>query len=271
MDLALVDALEPAGRGCLDEWRDGDAWLAGGTALFAEPQPRLRRLLDLRAFGWPPLTVTGDGLEIAATCTVAQLHAYPVPPEWPAAVLFRRCAEALYASWKVWHEATVGGNLCLALPAGAMTAVTAALDGVATIWQPGGASRELAVTEFITGAETNALAPGELLRAIRLPGHALAATSAFRQASLSPRGRSAALVIGRREPPGTTVITVTASVTRPLVLSFPAPPAATELRTTLAAASPRYHDDVHGDPDWRRQLTGLLAEQVRGELAGGDA
>ena len=269
MDLAFVDAVAPAARTCLDRWRDGDAWLAGGTSLFAEPQPRLRRLLDLRAFGWPPLTAHGDGLEIAATCTVAELQACSASPRWPAAHLFRRCAEALYASWKVWNEATVGGNLCLALPAGAMTSLTAALDGVVTIWQPGGTSRQLAVADFITGAGSTALAPGELLRAITLPGRALAAATAFRQASLSPRGRSAALVIGRRQRDGTTVITVTASVTRPLVLRFAAPPPAAELTAALVAAgeSVRFHDDVHGDPDWRRQLTALLAEQVRAELA----
>ncbi len=30
-------------------WRDGDAWLAGGTWLFSEPQPGVTRLLDLTA------------------------------------------------------------------------------------------------------------------------------------------------------------------------------------------------------------------------------
>ena len=39
------------------EWREGDSWLAGGTWLFSEPQPHLRRLLDLRTLGWPPLEV----------------------------------------------------------------------------------------------------------------------------------------------------------------------------------------------------------------------
>ena len=29
------------------DWRDGDAWLAGGTWLFSDQQPDLRRLIDL--------------------------------------------------------------------------------------------------------------------------------------------------------------------------------------------------------------------------------
>jgi len=37
------------------DWREGDAWLAGGTWLFSEPQPHLRRLIDLQGLGWQPL------------------------------------------------------------------------------------------------------------------------------------------------------------------------------------------------------------------------
>src|ERR1700722_6995663 len=70
VDLNAVTGYTPAPDA---DWRDGDAWLGGGTWLFSQPQPRLRRLLDLRAFGWPPLTETDDGLSIAATCTLAEL------------------------------------------------------------------------------------------------------------------------------------------------------------------------------------------------------
>ena len=73
MDLNTVtEVISPATPGV---WRPGDAWLGGGTALFGEPRPNVRRLLDLPAAGWPALTVQDDGsVEIAATCTVAELH-----------------------------------------------------------------------------------------------------------------------------------------------------------------------------------------------------
>lgn len=266
MDLPSIEALEPAEPASLARWREGDAWLAGGTWLFSEPQPHLRRLLDLRAFAWKPLTATPAGLQIAATCTVAQLHAFEPPRRWPAAVLLQRCPELLLASWKVWHEASVGGNLCLALPAGSLTALTAALDGICTVWRPDGSQRELPVTEFVIGPGENALMCGELLRAVTLPAAALRARAVVRQASLSPHGRSAALVIGRRDPGGETVITVTAAVSRPLQLRFTAPPTDVELSSALAAAEPVYQDDVHGDRLWRAHLTALLSEEVRAEL-----
>jgi CO/xanthine dehydrogenase FAD-binding subunit len=248
-------------------WRDGDAWLAGGTWLFSEPQPDVRRLLDLRAFGWPALTADAAGLEIAATCTLAELARFTAP-QWPAAALARQCCDALLGSFKVWNEATVGGNLCLALPAGPMISLTAALDGVGTVWDPGGAARRVPVADFVTGPGRCALAPGELLRSVHLPARALDCVTAFRQLSLSALGRSAAVVIGRRSPrDGTVVITLTAAVTRPAVLRFAGLPSEREVLAAIGAARPRWHDDVHGDPGWREAVTRDLAVDVRAELA----
>ena len=48
--------------GALLDWQDGDAWLAGGTWLFSEPQPHLRRLTDVTSFNWAPLAVSERGL-----------------------------------------------------------------------------------------------------------------------------------------------------------------------------------------------------------------
>ena len=59
-------------------WQVGDAWLAGGTWLFSEPQDDLRRLIDLHAYGWPSLEEEEDdaGPSIGATCTIAELDTY---------------------------------------------------------------------------------------------------------------------------------------------------------------------------------------------------
>lgn len=48
----------------------GGAFLGGGTQPFSEPQPQIRRLIDLSRVGREPLRVTaGSDLEIAATWT----------------------------------------------------------------------------------------------------------------------------------------------------------------------------------------------------------
>ena len=73
MDLNTITEVVRPGAG-LDgvKWRDGDAWLAGGTWLFSELQPHLRRLIDLQTLGWKPLAVSDSGLEIGATCEIVK-------------------------------------------------------------------------------------------------------------------------------------------------------------------------------------------------------
>lgn len=293
MDMNSIEAVvrteDPA------EWRDGDAWLAGGTVLFsygslAFGKEPLRRLLDLGAAGWPAVTLSEDGIELAATCTVAELYALPASDTlaehaaaWRALDLIRPCCDSFVASFKVWNMSTVGGNLCTSLPAGPMISLCAALDAVATIHGPGGSRRTVPVADFVTGDGKNCLVPGELLRSIHLPASALASRVAFRRLSLSNLGRSGVLLIGRLDADGTLVLTVTAATRRPVQLRFPAPAgdapsgdassgaptSAAALVEALDAAIPTelYHDDIHGLPAWRKDMTYRLAEEIRTELA----
>lgn len=53
----------------------GEAWPAGGAGLFWEPQPGLRALTDLGGAVRAPLRDGPRGLEIAATCAIAEMKA----------------------------------------------------------------------------------------------------------------------------------------------------------------------------------------------------
>src|SRR5271169_6795081 len=272
MDLnAITTVARPQSRDEIGAFADGDAWLAGGTWLFSEPQPRLRRLIDLSTLEWAPLGVSDAGLFVAATCTVATLNAFEAPASWTAAGLIGQCCRAFLASFKIWNMATVGGNLCMALPAGPMISLTAALEGVCTIWMPDGGERRIAVTEFIMGPQRTALRPGELLRSIWLPAAALARRTAFRKISLTPLGRSAALLIGTLSRDGGFTLTITAATRRPIRLTFPALPPAAAMRDRIRGSIPdaQYFDDLHGAPAWRKHMTLQLAEEIRRELSPG--
>ncbi|WP_142056559.1 xanthine dehydrogenase family protein subunit M [Pseudarthrobacter sp. B4EP4b] len=277
MDMNTIESVVPTTDP--GQWRDGDAWLAGGTVLFSYgsfafgPQP-LKRLLDLGSAGWTPVTVTDGGIELAAICNVAELYKLPGLPaaadrSWPGLDLVRPCCDSFVASFKVWNMSTVGGNLCTSLPAGPMISLCAALDGTATILGPGGSTRSVPVTEFVTGDATNCLAPGELLRSIHLPASALASRVAFRRLSLSNLGRSGVLLIGRLDGGTSFVLTVTAATKRPVQLRFDALPDTDALARALDEAVPTnlYHNDIHGLPAWRRDMTYRLAEEIRAELA----
>jgi CO/xanthine dehydrogenase FAD-binding subunit len=276
VDLNTVEVVSvPTSRDELWPLGTGDAVLAGGTWLFSEPQPHLRRLVDITALGWPSIALGDNGIELAATCTVAEVSRLSAAlradhPDWVAAPLLHQCCAALLASFKIMGSATVGGNLCLSFPAGAMISLASALDGRATVWRADGSDYELPVADFVTGMATNVLASDDVLRSLYLPAAALRARTAFRKLAPSPLGRSGVVVIGRRDAAadgGRFVLSVTAATVRPYVFGFPSVPDADALRAAHATIpDAAWTRDPHGDPDWRRAMTLLLAEQILVEL-----
>jgi CO/xanthine dehydrogenase FAD-binding subunit len=271
MDLnTITEVRRPSNAETITTWEKGYAWLAGGTWLFSEPQIHTHTLIDLESLKWPSLQPSKDGLEIAATCKVVELDQFveSAPAEWTAARLLRKCCRSFLASFKIWNEATVGGNICMSLPAGPMISLTAALEGVCTLWPRGGKPREVTVVDFVTGNHANVLTPGELLRSIRLPASALKKAYAFRRFTLTHLGRSEVLIIGTKSE-GNFLLTITAATVRPLQLSFNAIPSADELKRAIDDSVPfsLYLDDVHGSPAHRKHLTYYFAEEIRRELS----
>ena len=90
----VIEVKRPASANEITQWRDGYAWLAGGTWLFSEPQWTTDTLIDLDQLRWPALKVSPSGLEIAATCRIAELYQFDGPAEWIAARLFRQCCDS---------------------------------------------------------------------------------------------------------------------------------------------------------------------------------
>jgi CO/xanthine dehydrogenase FAD-binding subunit len=272
MDLNTVTRVIPARtRADLGHLGEGAVPLAGGSVLFAEPNPAINTLVDLQTFGWAPFVATDDGLEVAATATLAQLSILPGDNGWRAHPLFHQCCTALYGSFKVWNVATVGGNICTALPAGPMTSLFSALDAEALIWKADGSDLRMPVRDLVTGNTTTALESGDVLRSLHIPARSLGSTTAYRKIALSALGRSGAVVIGRLDPvDGSVVLTVSAATVRPEQLRFAALPTPSELRTAVESIE-SWFTDAHGAADWRLAVSGVLAEQIRTELAEGVA
>ena len=271
MNLNTIQAVRtPSSVHEIAEWRQGYAWLAGGTWLFSTPQIATDTLIDLQSLRWPALKVSADGLDIAGTCTIAQLYHFQPPQEWSAAPLFQICSRAFLASFKIWNAATIGGNICMSLPAGPMITLATALEATYTLWPRGGEPREVAAIDFVTGNHANVLKPGELLRGIRLPASSLKKRFAAHRSSLTHLGRSAVFLIGTGSHHADDfLLTITAATPRPIQLRFDREPSASELRHAIDSKIPAdgYFADVHGSPAYRRHLTYYYAEQIREDLA----
>ena len=250
------------------DWREGDAWLAGGTWLFSEQQPDLRRLIDLMPLGWDGLAASNEGLEIGAMCTVRDLYAFKPPEDWRAAPLFATSCEAFLASFKVWNSATVGGNICMSLPAGPMITMTVALEATYTLQATDGTERTVDAVDFVTGNNRNILAPGELLRQGRHSGERVAKEAcASADSRLTHLGRSTIFMIATQGDDDL-LLTITAGTTHPVRLAFDSVPDSDTLQQSIdAIADDVWFDDPNGTPDHRRHLATYFAEQMRGELA----
>lgn len=268
MDLNTVTAVVPARtRADLAALDERTGVLAGGSWLYSEPQDHLSGLVDITTLGWPAITERPDGgLSLAATCTLTEVASLSERLQRPAAPLFRQACEALYGSFKVWHVATIGGNLCASLPAGPMTSLAAGLDADVVVWRADGRDEVLPAAAFVTGNKTNVLGPGDVLRSVEVSPDALDSRTALRKIALSALGRSGAVLVGRLAPDGSFVLTVTAGTVRPVQLRYPTLPPATELDTDVAAIE-EWFTDPHGAADWRRAVSRLLAAEIRTELA----
>ena len=196
----IAEVKRPASADEITQWRDGYAWLAGGTWLFSEPQVATDTLIDLDQFNWPALQSSRAGLDIAATCRIVELYRFAGPAEWRASPLVRECCNAFLASFKIWNAATVGGNICMSLPAGPMISLTVALEASYTLV----AARRRPARPSARSISLPAITPtfssrANCCAASSVPASALSKRFAFRHASLTHLGRSAALLIGTQQ------------------------------------------------------------------------
>jgi FAD binding domain in molybdopterin dehydrogenase len=226
----ITEVRRVTGNGDEDfEWREGDRWLALlRTAAASSPTAGLGRIrlgaTCGRRAGSPDISHPHDS-SVGCPRSASRVGGRAADP----AVL-----PAFLASFKVWNMATVGGNICMSLPAGPMISLTVALEGIYTIRLQDGGERRVAADEFVTGNHLNTLQPGDLLRSIDLPVAALRKRTCLRRMPLTHLGRSTALLIGTLSPQdGDFMLTVSASTVRPIRLSFDEVPDVRSLRERL--------------------------------------
>lgn len=143
--------------------------IAGGTDLI----PRIRDKLDtprcvVNIKGLSELNGMGkerDGWRIGALTTIRMLEtstairqAYPILAQ----------AAAALGSVQVRNIATIGGNLCHAVPSADMAPPLLCLEAKVGLVGPGG-KRSLPLADFFVGPRSTVIQPGELLSEISFP------------------------------------------------------------------------------------------------------
>ena len=142
--------------------------LAGGTDLLFDLEggrTAARRIVSLRRLPWRTLDWNGPSLTIGSTLSLRSL-------ERDSGV--RERIPGLYSAVRsvgsvaLRHQATLGGNLGRSAPASDLVPILLALDAEVELVGPSG-ERRMSVDRFVIGSRRTALAPGELIRSVRIP------------------------------------------------------------------------------------------------------
>jgi aerobic carbon-monoxide dehydrogenase medium subunit len=253
--------------------------LAGGQSLIPMLNMRLAapaHLVDInRLAELATLDVEPGGVRVGALARHAQVER---SEQVAAAQPLLREALRLVAHPVIRNRGTVVGSLAHADPAAELPAVLALLGGSVRLARPG-ATRDVPAADFFVGPLESAVEPGEL------------AVSAFFPASL-PRSGTAFREVARRH--GDYALAGIAALVRldddlritaatvacvsvgpvPVVVDVTAacghrPPATADWASAARAVQDRVdpETDIHATADYRRHLTGVLAEQALRDAA----
>ncbi|MFC5994673.1 FAD binding domain-containing protein [Pseudonocardia hispaniensis] len=254
---------------------DGDAKvLAGGQSLVPLLAMRLAQptvLVDLGSLDeLSYVRDEGSHLEIGAmtrtrTVETSQLVAEAVPL-LPAAL-------SHVGHVPIRNRGTVGGSTAHADPAAELPAVLRALDANIVVAGPSG-SRTIGAADFFEGFLATALAPEEIITALRVPKSArgtrvavqefarrhgdFAIVAVFTAVELGANGE---IADARIAVAGAGQVPVRASAAEALLSGQEASPTLLRAAAAEVAAATRPLDDIHATADYRKKITAVLARR----------
>ena len=140
--------------------------IAGGTDLLVDKPEETRVLVDITGLNLGYIEGTEQGLHIGATATFNKIHDSPFLIQQP----YRMIAEA---AWEVGHYnlrniATVGGNICNAVPSADAPVALIALDTEVVISGPE-VERNVPLLRLFRYVRETSLNSGEFLKELVIP------------------------------------------------------------------------------------------------------
>jgi len=255
--------------------------LAGGTDLLVKLRSEMiepEMIVDIkRIAGMREITSEGGGWRIGAGVSGAEMGEHDgLVADWPGVVE----AAGLIGSTQIQGRATIAGNLCNASPAADSVPAMVAANAVARIVGPEGV-RDLPVIDVPQGPGRNALAPGEFLASVFLPGRRPRAGDCYLR--FIPRTEMDIAVVGcglwlaLDEADKVADARVALGAVGPKVMLVEAAAEAligrvldeaalTDLAAACSAAATPM-DDKRGTVDFRRHVAGVLARRAAGIAA----
>ena len=140
--------------------------IAGGTDVMVDRDPQTEVLVDITGLDLSYIKSDGQGVKIGATTTFSAIAESPILGDSPYDVLAE--AARLMGTPLIRNVATIGGNICCAVPSADSVPALLSLDANLSIVGPAG-ERLLNLTDFFKDVREHCLAKGELLTEIQLP------------------------------------------------------------------------------------------------------
>ena len=250
--------------------------LAGGTDLMVDANRGALDMADVVVVdrvpelrGWQR---DRNLLRLGAAVTCAELSGGEPAALVPALAQAARTV----GSPQIRNAATLGGNLGTASPAGDTLPVLAALDATVEVRSASG-RRDVPLDEFLVGVKANALVPGELIVAVRVPvldgpqeflkvgtRNAMVISVASLALVVDRAGRTVRMALGSVGPVPIRAVEAEVLVAERIDWSGPG---TLDARTTdrvaeLVADAARPIDDHRGTADYRRHAVGVLARRA---------
>jgi carbon-monoxide dehydrogenase medium subunit len=139
--------------------------IAGGTDLLVNGPADTKSLVDINGLGLRYIREE-EGLRIGVTSTFADLLRSPLLASYPYHVISDVSGELGHHNLR--HVATIGGNICNAVPSADTPIALIALDAEAVIHGPSG-ERTVPLDGFFKFVRETVLAEGEFLKEIAVP------------------------------------------------------------------------------------------------------
>jgi len=150
----------------LAQYGEKGSCIAGGTDVLVMRNPQIEALIDITGLDLSYIKSDVEGLRIGATTTLADIEQSPILNKHPYNIVAQAAHEI--GTPLIRNLATIGGNICNAVPSADSAPALLVLDAILSIAGPTG-ERSMNIAEFFQDVRKTALARGELLNEVQLP------------------------------------------------------------------------------------------------------